>query len=447
VSDTGGEVSRETRFSGLSPDERTELERLRAEVTELRRPNGAPRRAIGWRTPVASLLIALGCLLAPVSVLAVWSANQVSDTSRFVANLEPLIHQAAIQNALTDQVTNQITSHLDVTGFADQAATALSGRGLTRVGTLLKTFAPSLASAVAGSIHSTVHSIVTSAQFARAWAQVLTAAHQEIVTALAGGGGAVSTSNGKVTIDLAPFITLVKQDLAGHGFTLVNSIPTGHPTFVLFSSRDLVKAQSGYRLINDLKIVLPILTLMLIGAGVYAARGHRRALIAAGLGFAASMLILGAGLQIFRGAYLNTVPPSVLPSDAAAALFDTAVRFIRQGLRALLVAGLVVAAGAFGTGPSATAVRMRTAVASALARVRSTGERRGLSAGPAGRWTYAHRTGLRVCAVSLAALIFVFWGQPTAQVVIVLAVFLLLILALIELIGRPPAQSRVAGQP
>ena len=46
----------------------------------------------------------------------------------------------------------------------------------------------------------------------------------------------------------------------------------------LFSAKYLVKAQSAYRLINNLKIVLPVLTLLLLAAGVFAARGRRRAL-------------------------------------------------------------------------------------------------------------------------------------------------------------------------
>jgi hypothetical protein len=54
---------------------------------------------------------------------------------------------------------------------------------------------------------------------------------------------------------------------------------------------------------------------------------------------------------------------------------------------------------------------------------------------------------LRIGAVALAALIFVFWGQPTALVVIVLAVLLVVVLGLIERIGRPPARREVAGQP
>jgi hypothetical protein len=34
-------------------------------------------------------------LLAPVSVLAVWTANQVADTGRYVANMAPLINDQA----------------------------------------------------------------------------------------------------------------------------------------------------------------------------------------------------------------------------------------------------------------------------------------------------------------------------------------------------------------
>jgi hypothetical protein len=390
------------------------------------------------------LLIVVGCVLAPVSVLGVWTANQVSDTSRYVANIEPLIHEPAVQNALTDKITLQITNHLNVAGYVHQAASLLDSKGLSRVGALLDNFGEPLANAVTSFVHNTVHKIVTSPRFARAWTQVNTVAHQTLVHALSGRGGAVSTSNGKVTIDLAPFINIVKQNMVARGFAIVDKLPPIHPTLELFSSKGLAKAQTLYRLINDLKIVLPILTLLLIGLGVYVARHHRRALIGAGLGFAASMVVLGAGLLIFRGIYLGSVPSSVLPSDAAAVMFDTLVRFIRQALRTLLVVGLVVAAGAFLTGPSTTAVQIRRAFTRSFAWLRRTGERGGVSTGPVGRWTYAHRKALRIGVVALAALLFVFWGRPTALVVILIAVLLLVALGLIELVGRPPAQPRAA---
>ena len=195
---------------------------------------------------LATILIVIGCVLAPVSVLAVWAASEVSNTGRFVATMEPLVHNPAIQNALTDKITAQITTRLNVTSHADQAAAALSSRGLPKAGTLLKSVAPSIASGVDGSIHSEVRKIVTGPRFARAWVQANTLVHQELVKALSGqGSSSVSVKNGQVVLNLGPFIDVVKHDLVKRGFGLISKIPAVNPTLTLFSATYLVKAQAA----------------------------------------------------------------------------------------------------------------------------------------------------------------------------------------------------------
>jgi len=447
LSAIGGEPRPAAENQGLSQEERAELERLRAQTAGFRRQGPVRRRHVSWRASVAVVLIVLGCVLAPVAVLGVWAGNEVSDTGRWVATVEPLIHDPAIQNVLTDKITNEITSRLDITGTIDQASVQLDSKGLPRISSLLKTFGPQITSAVTGFIHSTVHTAISSQAMANAWVQVNTVAHQAVVTVLSGqGNGAISTSNGQIVLNLGPLIAVAKQDLLARGFSLASNIPPVNPTLALFQAKDLGKAQAGYRLIKALEIVLPILVVLLIGAGVYIARGHRRALVEAGLGLVASMLVLAIGLLIARSIYLNSVPPSVLPGDAAAAAFDALVHFIKVGLRVVLAVGLVVAIGAFFTGPSHTAVQARSAMKSGLAWIRNFGERKGVSTGPFGQWTYAHRRSLRIGAVALFALIFVFWGQPTALVVILLVVLLLVVLGLIELIARPTAEPEAAGK-
>jgi hypothetical protein len=449
VSAIGGEPPPATEGPELSPAERAELERLRAEKARLRGQGDGParRRRFSWRMPVSIVLIVLGCVLGPVAVLGVWAGTEVSDTGRWVATVEPLIHDPAIQNVLTVRITKEITNRLNLTGTIDQAATQLNDRGLTRISSLLDSFGPQIASAATGFIHSTVQRVIAGPRVAKLWVQVNTAAHQAVVKVLSGeGNGAISTSNGQITLNLGPFIAVVKQDLVDHGFALASNIPPISPTVALFQAKDLGKAQAGYRLIKTLKIVLPILALALLAAGVWVARGRRRALIWAALGLAGSMLVLAIGLIIARSIYLNSVPPSVLPGDAAAAAFDALVYFIRVGLRVVLAVGLIVAIGAFITGPSRAAIQTRSALKSWLGWIRNFGEHRGVSTGPVGEWTYAHRRGLRIGAVALFGVIFVFWGHPTGLVVIVLAILLLLVLGLIELIGRPPAGPEPAGQ-
>ena len=70
-----------------------------------------------------------------------------------------------------------------------------------------------------------------------------------------------------------------------------------------------------------------------------------------------------------------------------------------------------------------------------------------MSTGPVGEWTYLHRKGLRVGAVALFAVIFVFVGEPTPLLVIVLVILLLVVLGLIELIGRPPRHPSPPRRP
>jgi hypothetical protein len=363
-----------------------------------------------------------------------------------VATVEPLIHDPAIQNYLTDTITNQITSRLNVTGLVNQASAQLNSRGLTRISSLLTTFGPQISSSVNGFIHSTVHSVITSHPMVVAWVQVNTLAHQSLVSVLSGQNSntSVSLRNGQIVLNLGPLIDVAKKDLVAHGFTLANSIPPVTPTLALFQARDLEKAQAGYRLVKAGKIVLPILVLVILAGGVFAARSRRRALIGAGLGLAASMLVLAIGLLIARSIYLSSIPSSV-PTDAAAAAYDALVHFLKEGLRAVLALGLVVAFGAFFTGPSRAAVGTRSGIKSGVDWIRHYGERRGVSTGPVGVWTYAHRRLLRIGAVALFALIFVFTGEPTVVTVIVLVILLLVVLGLIELIGRPAAAVEPAA--
>jgi hypothetical protein len=446
------ELDPAAEHSELSEDERAELERLRTETAALHsQPDGeadgkARRRHLSWRTPVSIVLIVLGCILAPVAVIGSWASLEVSNTDRYVATVEPLIHDPAIQNYLTDQITTQITSRLNITGVVNQAASQLNSKGLTRISSLLSQFGPQIASAVTGFVHSTVHSVVSSPQFATIWVTVNRITHQQLVKVLSGQGStSISIRNGQITLDLGPFIAATKTDLIAHGFKLASQIPPVHPTLVLFQANDLGKAQTLYRLVKAGRIVLIVLVLLLLAAGVWAARRRRRALIGAGLGVAASMLVLGIGLNIGRGIYLSSVP-STFPSDAAAAAYDALVHFLREALRVVLLVGLVIAIGAFFTGPSRAAIQTRSALKSGPEWIRHYGERRGVSTGPAGQWTYLHRRGLRIGAVALFALIFVFWGEPTVLVVVVLVILLLVVLGLIELIGRPVAEPETASQ-
>ncbi len=429
------------------PAAAAEVERLRAENEELRRhleeadPEAARavRRTGRWRTPLAVLLVALAVLLAPLSVASVWASRMVGSTGTYVDTVAPLAKDPAVQDAVARRITNEIFSRLDVAGLVDELAAGLQQRDVApRAAAALTTLKGPIAQGVQGFVGDKVDGLVRSDVFATAWEQANRVAHQELVAALTGNqGGAVTVTDGAVSVRLATLINAVKASLVDNGLELASRIPTVDATFVIFQSADLGKAQTGFRLLEALGGWLPVLAVGLLVLGAYVARRPRRALVAGLLGVATSMLLLGVALTVGRTYYLHALPGSV-DSAAAGAVFDALVRFLRVSLRTVLVLALVLAAAAVLTGESPSAVRTRAWLAGTLGSARTGAERHGWRTGPVGGWVWEHRRGLRIAAAALAALAYVFADRPTVGLVVGIAIVLLVVLAAIEFVATPP---------
>lgn len=450
MSDSDDEVVEAPSGQSLADDERAELSRLRSEVAALRlRAEGnqlpSQRDRASRRSAVAVVLICLGCLLAPLSVVGVWARDHVSDTDRYLATVTPLASDPGVQIALADRVTDEILRYVDVRAIVGQAVDVLAARGLPpATADRLRGLSGPVAGAVRGFVQGKVREVIASPRFESAWVTANRVAHEQFVAALSGRQGAVTVSAGRVTIDLGAFVATAKDALVSAGFTPAAAVPTVHPTYELFASRDLARAQFAYRLLDRLGNVLPVVALAFLVTGVYPARRHRRAIIGAGLGLAAAMLVLDAVLVILRTMYLDRLPDTV-PATTAATVFDTLVRFLRTELRAVLVVGLVVAAAAFASGPSVTATGIRRGSTDALAWLRERGEALGLRTGPVGAWIHRNLRALRVVVVAAAAVVFAFWDRPTGSAVLVLAGATALALALLQFLARPPAASGRTG--
>lgn len=438
-------------------DQTAELEQLRRRVAELETELEATRlpgpeqttpvpAGTRWRSIAAAILITLSCLLAPLSVTAVWASNQVSNTDRYVETVAPLAKDPAIQSAIAATVTQEVFKYVDVETITSDALNALSQQGLPpRAAAGLQALKVPIVNGIQNFTRTEVSKIVASPQFATVWEQANRAAHTQLVNLLSGNqGGALTTQNGAVTLNLAPIVAQVKQRLVADGYSVANNIPTVNRSFVLVRSDAVTKAQRVYRLLDALGSWLPVIALLMFALGVYVARDHRRALLLGSLGVVVSMLALGVALAVARPLYLDAVPTDVLPREAAGNVFDTLVRFLRNGLRTTAVLGLVVALGAFFTGPSVTAVRTRSTLAKGIGSVRGGAESAGLRTGPVGTWTFAHKRFLRLAVVIAGGLTLTFWSRPTVGVVVGTALVVLLAIGLVELLGRPPSEPSLA---
>jgi hypothetical protein len=424
----------------LTEDERSELLRLRR-AQAAHEASRARGRRFRWRSLSAALLVVLGCVLAPVAGLSVWLDNQVSDSDRFVRTMSPLVEDPDIQNGLTDRLTSTVFEYVDVQGIADEAVDALADQGLPPlVAQRLDTLTPTLTSAVTGFVRDRIGDLVRSDAFADTWNQAIRVAHGQMVTLLSGDSDSIVVRDGMVFLQLGPFVELAKERLSDADLTAVEAVPDVNPTVELVQADTLVRAQSAYSALDTVSDVAPWIVLLLLAVGIYLARNRWRALVGAGLGLVLAMLVLGVGLLIARSLLVGAVQPAAAPATGAG--FDIVVHYLRLGMRAVAVLGLVLALAGFLAGRSESAVRIRRTVAGRLHSLRGGAA----PTDPVSRFVRAHLRALRIVVVGIAVLVFLFVDQPTGRAIVAIAALVLVALAVLEFLGRPgeepPAESR-----
>jgi hypothetical protein len=444
--------------------EHAELVRLRAEVAALRAAQartGAeattapPRPATPWsarlRTIGAVLLIVLGCVLAPLSVVSTWLDTQVTDTDAYVETVAPLIEDPALQQALSRTITARVVEKLDVEGVTQTVLESLTTRTQLPEGLQerIQGLATPMTEGVQGFLQRQVQTVISSDRFATVWAEANRAVHDQLVATLTGQTRqGVEITGGTVSLDIAPFVEAVKQRLVERGIGVAARIPEVHTSFVLFELPNLPAAQRAFAILNALGTALPFVVLAILAAGILVARDRRRAAIGVGLGVAASMLVLGAAVLFARELYLGAVPPDLMSRDTAAVAFDTVVRFLRTGTRTVFVLALILAAAAYLTGPSTAATALRRGVSSGFTHVRGAAGRPGGLAGErVGGALATHRRALRIAVIAVGAFVVLVMDRPGPAVVVTVLVVVLLVLAALEVLSAPASTPGAAPGP
>jgi hypothetical protein len=165
------------------------------------------------------------------------------------------------------------------------------------------------------------------------------------------------------------------------------------------------------------------------------------------------MLLLGAILNFVRPVYLNNVPPEILGTEAAAAIYDTLVHYLRLALRIVAATMLVVAFVAWIVGPSGPARGIRSLVAKGARAIGGAGSRAGSSAvggvntGAAGAFAQEHVVVLRVAVVGVALLLFAVADHPSSGYVVTLLVLAVLAWLVVEFLARTAPVAVASGIP
>ena len=175
-------------------------------------------------------------------------------------------------------------------------------------------------------------------------------AHRRLIQVVNGGGNAVSTQNGDVTLDLKEILTQAEQRY-GVGGRVAQKLPADAAQVTILRSDQLSLAQDSAHLLRALAIVLPALAILLFALAVYLARGWRReALRATGLGLA----LAGAAALVARTLAGHVVVDALVTTEsvrpAIQATWTIETSLLKQAAIATLAYGVVVFLGAWPAG-------------------------------------------------------------------------------------------------
>ncbi|MFD0040938.1 hypothetical protein ACOMD4_13345 [Streptomyces anulatus] len=266
---------------------------------------------------LSAALVVLLAVLVPLSALSAWVDLEIDDTDRYVAAVSPLASDPAVQTTVADLVTDEAMRQIDLGPLQDTVREFL---------------------------HETVRSFTTTEAFRNAWDTANRAAHKAVAAALDGDSGEA------VTIDLAPVIDQVKQDLVRDGVPFADQIPVERTEITVLGPGQADDLRDSFRLLRYGSIwpaVATLVFLVLVVGIATVRRGMRAGLWATatvGAGFVLGAIVLRVLVAVGRSRVLDEVPGS--DRDAAAAVVDALTASLRTTVWVVLAVGAALLVGA-----------------------------------------------------------------------------------------------------
>jgi hypothetical protein len=403
------------------------------------------RKPRGWAwTLLATVLIVIGAILAPVAVVANWAKAELADTDTFVATFAPLAKDPSVQEFVSAQVVGAIDQQVDIRSLTSDVFDGIISLGLSdRAATALKALEGPTADGIKGLVSNVVSGFVSSKQFAAVWEQALRTTHEQLIATMQNDKNAAISlgQNGDIGIQLGPIIAEVKSVLVKQGVTFAKAIPTIDKTIVVAQSDAVGRVQSVYQLTIAVGDWLQWVALAFLIAGVLVARRRSLALLWAAVGLAIGMIVLAIGLAVGRAVTVATLSPSVMPAGTARDLYNQVVEFIQSAAVAVAVLAIAVAVIGWMAGPFRVPRRLRAVAGSGAASLRAVGERHRLTSGRAGQWLYRQRVLVRTLIAVAGAAVVLFTRPLTPGLIIWTAVVCVVLVAILEVLQRPPASA------
>jgi hypothetical protein len=341
-------------------------------------------------------LIAIGSLLAVISIFALWANRQLLNTDNWTDTSTELLEDDDIRGQISIFLTDQLYANVDVQA---QIQTALPPR------------AQALAGPAAGALRDVTVRVVTGLlqrpRVQGLWEEANRRAHERLLQVIEGGGDVVSTEGGDVTLDLKALLGATEERF-GVGERAGERLPDDAASITVLEADNLQLAQDAVDLLKAAAIFLVALALGLLALAVGLAKGWRReALRAAGWGLVFAGVAVLALRTLAGDAVVGSLAKTEAVTPAVEATWSISTSLLVEAATASIFYGVAMVFFAWLAGPARAA----------------TGARRGLA-------PFIREPGIAYGGLAVIVLVLLAWGPtpalrnpPTAIVLIALLAF------------------------
>jgi len=307
------------------------------------------------RRRLVKALVALGSVLAFLSVFAIWTERQALDTDDWVQTSGRLIQDATIREAVGDYLVDQLYENVDVE---------------RELSDILPGDAKDLAGPVSGGLRQVAgqgaDQVLQTSTAQDLWKNANRTAHEELIAVLEEREGAVSTEEGEVSLNLGSLVTNL-ADQVGIGADLASRLPPDAGQITILRSDELDTAQNVVVAIKGLALLLSLLTFAAFGLAIYISRvGRWVTVLFCGVGLVAAGFAVIVFREIAGGIVVDQLVSEEGTQPAAEAAWSISTSLMTSIATTVIVVGVLFGIAGWLASPSGSAVASRRVLAPTL---------------------------------------------------------------------------------
>ncbi len=307
------------------------------------------------RRRTVKALVALGSVLAFLSVFAIWVERQVLNTDDWVHTSDKLLQDQKIRSALSDYLVDQLYANVDVEKE-------------------LKEILPGETSALAGPVSGGLRSVagdgaeklLETSTAQSLWEDANRTSHEQLVAVLEDKKEAVSTENGEVSLQLGSLVTNL-ADQVGIGASLADQLPPDAAEVTILRSDQLKTAQNIAVALKGLAIILSLLTFVAFGLAIYLSRDERWVTVLfCGIGLVASGFAVIVAREVAGGIVVDQLVTNDSVKPAVENTWSIATSLMTSIATTVIVVGVLFGIAGWLASPTRSAKVTRRYLAPAL---------------------------------------------------------------------------------